>query len=83
MALNAGKCCYLTLTLAKKGNKMFDWIINNLETMLAWIGGIVSAATIIVKLTPTTKDDSVLEKIVKVLDTFSVVNPNGTRTIKK
>lgn len=62
---------------------MFDWITQNWQTIFAWIGGIVSAATIIVKLTPTTKDDSVLEKIVKVLDTFSVVNPNGTRTMKK
>lgn len=62
---------------------MFDWIINNLETIFAWIGGIVSAATIIVKLTKTENDDKVLGKIVKVLDTFSVVNPNGTRTIKK
>lgn len=53
---------------------MIDYITNNAETILAWIGGIVSCASIIVKLTPTTKDDSVLEKIVNFLDYFSVVN---------
>lgn len=53
---------------------MIDYITNNAETILAWIGGIVSCASIIVKLTPTTKDDSVLEKIINLLDYFSVFN---------
>lgn len=53
---------------------MLEFIINNTETILAWIGGIVSCASIIVKLTPTTKDDSVLEKVINVLDCFSVFN---------
>lgn len=53
---------------------MLDIIVNNVETILAWVGGLVSCASIIVKLTPTTKDDSVLEKVVNVLDYFSVVN---------
>lgn len=39
-----------------------------------WFGTVVAAASIIVKATPTTKDDAVLTKIVKVLDLFSVVN---------
>ena len=53
---------------------MFEAIIMNAETILAWVGGIVSCASIIVKLTPTTKDDTVLEKVVNFLDYFSVVN---------
>ena len=53
---------------------MLDYITTHGETILAWIGGIVSCASIIVKLTPTTKDDSVLEKIVNFLDYFSIVN---------
>ena len=53
---------------------MFDFIINNVDTVFALIGGIVSCASIIVKLTPTTKDDSVLEKVVNVLDYVSVFN---------
>lgn len=53
---------------------MFDFIINNVDTVFAWVGGIVSCASIIVKLTPTTKDDSILEKVVNVLDYVSVFN---------
>lgn len=53
---------------------MLETIMTNAETILAWIGGIVSCASIIVKLTPTTKDDSVLEKVVNFLDYFSVFN---------
>ena len=53
---------------------MLETIIMNAETILAWVGGIVSCASIIVKLTPTTKDDSVLEKVINFLDYFSVVN---------
>lgn len=44
------------------------------EQALFWFGTVVAAASIIVKATPTTKDDAVLAKIVKVLDLFSVVN---------
>lgn len=53
---------------------MLEYITTNAETILAWVGGIVSCASIIVKLTPTTKDDSVLEKVINFLDYFSVVN---------
>lgn len=53
---------------------MLEYITTHTETILAWIGAVVSCASIIVKLTPTTKDDSVLEKVVNFLDYFSVVN---------
>jgi hypothetical protein len=53
---------------------MLEVILTNAETILTWIGGIVSCASIIVKLTPTTKDDSALEKIINFLDYFSIVN---------
>lgn len=53
---------------------MLEAILMNAETILAWVGGIVSCASIIVKLTPTTKDDSALEKVINFLDYFSVVN---------
>lgn len=53
---------------------MFDTIVNNVDTVFAWIGAIVTCASIIVKLTPTTKDDTVLDKVIKILDIFSVVN---------
>lgn len=53
---------------------MFDFIISHVGDVFALIGGIVSCASIIVKLTPTTKDDSVLEKVINVLDYVSVFN---------
>ena len=43
---------------------MIEAILLSAETVFAWVGGIVSCASIIVKLTPTTKDDSVLEKVI-------------------
>lgn len=65
-----------------KGMKPMETIIEYANQALFWFGTIVAAASIIVKATPTTKDDSVLEKVVNFLDNFSVVNPNGTRTFK-
>jgi len=44
------------------------------ETVMFWFGTIVAAASIIVKATPTQKDDAVLAKVVKILDLVSVVN---------
>ena len=44
------------------------------EQVMFWFGTVVAAASIIVKATPTQKDDAVLAKVVKVLDFFSVVN---------
>ena len=44
------------------------------ETLMFWFGTIVAAASIIVKATPTQKDDAVLAKVVKVLDFLSVIN---------
>lgn len=44
------------------------------ETAMFWFGTVVAAASIIVKATPTQKDDAVLAKVVKVLDVLSVVN---------
>ena len=44
------------------------------ETFMFWFGTIVAAASVIVKATPTQKDDAVLAKVVKVLDWLSVFN---------
>lgn len=53
---------------------MLEIIINNVDSVFTIIGYVVSAATLIVKLTPTTKDDSFMEKVVNFFDNFSVVN---------
>ena len=44
------------------------------DEILAIIGGIVSTASIIVKLTPTTKDDKILKYIIDFLAKFSIFN---------
>lgn len=44
------------------------------EKGLEIFGAVVALASLIVKLTPTTKDDAILAKVVKVLDFLSVVN---------
>ena len=41
----------------------------------AIFGALVAAASTIVKLTPSVRDDEILAKIVKVFDALSVFNP--------
>lgn len=53
------------------------WIMEHWKDILAVIGGIVTVASIIVKLTPTQKDDNVLAKIIKILAALSLYNPDG------
>lgn len=54
------------------------WIINHWKEILAIIGGVVTVASMIVKLTPTPKDDAVLAKIIKILAALSLFNPDGS-----
>lgn len=53
------------------------WIMEHWKDILAIIGGVVTTASIIVKLTPTQKDDNVLAKIIKILAALSLFNPDG------
>lgn len=53
------------------------WIMEHWKDILAVIGGVVTVASIIVKLTPTQKDDNVLAKIIKILAALSLYNPDG------
>lgn len=55
-------------------NETISFIQNHWDELLAIIGGIVSVASIIVKLTPTMKDDNVLNAIVNFLAKFSIIN---------
>lgn len=50
-----------------------NWIIQNATDLLAIWGALVAVCSIIVKLTPSSKDDVVWQKVLKVLDLFSVV----------
>lgn len=54
--------------------EVLTFIQNHYDELLAIIGGVVSIATIIVKLTPTDKDNKVLKKIINFLAKFSIIN---------
>ena len=58
--------------------EIITWLKTNWDSVLAIIGGVVSVATIIVKLTPTQKDDNVLATLIRLLSVFSLVNPDGS-----
>ena len=49
------------------------WIIEHWADLLAIYGGLVAISTVIVKLTPSTKDNEILDKIIKFFDKFSTV----------
>lgn len=50
---------------------MLDWIKENWNLLLEAYGALVAFCTIIVKITPSKKDDSIWGTIVKILDFFS------------
>ena len=47
------------------------WIIEHYVDVLAIYGAVVALSTAIVKLTPSTKDNEILDKIIKFFDNFS------------
>lgn len=58
--------------------QLIHWCNTNWQGVLAVVGGMVTLATAIVKLTPTPKDDAVLTKVISVLAALSLVNPDGS-----
>lgn len=55
-----------------------EWIQTNGKDILAIIGGVVTVASLIVKLTPTSQDDKILAKIIKILSALSLCNADGS-----
>lgn len=55
-----------------------EWLQANWDDVLAIIGGVVVVVSAVVKLTATTKDDTVWAKVLKVLSALSLVNPDGS-----
>jgi hypothetical protein len=53
---------------------MIEYITANYENFLAVIGAVVTLASTIVVLTPSTKDDEILGKVVEFISRFSVFN---------
>lgn len=55
-----------------------EWLQVNYVNILAVVGAVVGLASVIVKLTPTQKDDTILAKIVNVLEVLSLYNKDGS-----
>lgn len=55
-----------------------EWITNHWKDILAIIGAVVTTASLIVKITPTQKDDNILAKIIKILSAMGIFNPDGS-----
>ena len=60
---------------------MINWIVANWAYILSGILGVIVVASIVVKLTPTIKDDSVLGKIVGVLDKLSIAKTANDKAL--
>ena len=50
---------------------IIEWIVKNWTNILAGFGGLVLVASIIVGITPSTKDDSIMRKIINAFDKLS------------
>ncbi|MBO7733138.1 MAG: hypothetical protein J6S67_11310 [Methanobrevibacter sp.] len=51
-----------------------DWLVEHWNSIMCWVGWIVTCASGAVKLTPTTKDDGIVDRVIKVLDYASIFN---------
>ncbi len=49
-----------------------EWILANWENVLLIISGVISVASIIVKLTPTPNDDAILARVISFLKILSL-----------
>jgi len=56
------------------GYYMIEWVMNNSETLIASVTGIVSVASVVAKLTPTKTDDKIVFAILKLVDIIALNN---------
>lgn len=57
---------------------MIKFITEHYDECLEILGAVVALATLVVKLTPTQKDDNFLAKFIKVLSALSLCNDDGS-----
>jgi hypothetical protein len=53
-------------------NNIISWVTANFASIVAIAGAVVMLARVIVKVTPSPADDSILEKVVSVLKTLGL-----------
>ena len=51
-----------------------NWIIAHWSDLLACFGALVGFCSLVVKLTPTQKDDTIVAWLIKILDKLSIFN---------
>lgn len=53
---------------------MLDWILtHSVDLVQIWLG-LIGVASIVVKLTPTLKDDTFLKKVIKITGKYIAIN---------
>ena len=62
---------------------MIEWIIANWADVAQAIAAIIGVASIIVKITPTLKDDNILLPIVKFIGKFIALDKYGPTEVKR
>ena len=62
---------------------MIDWIITNWAKVAEGIAAVIGVASIIVKITPTLKDDNILLGIVKFIGKFIALDKYGPTAVKR
>lgn len=62
---------------------IINYIHTNYGVYLEILAAVIALATLIVKVTPTQKDDAFLAKVIKVLAFLSLCNPDGSFIGKK
>ena len=58
---------------------LVSFLVAHGKDILAIAGAVVGVASLIVKLTPSQKDDAFVAKVIKFLDNFSVVAPKDVK----
>jgi len=58
---------------------IIGWIVANKEVIINVIAYAIAIASIIVKITPTQKDDAILGKIITFLSKYIALNPQAPK----
>ena len=58
-----------------------NWIVENWSYVLSALFGVIVAASIIVKLTPSTKDNDFMSKLIGILDKLSIAKTDNDKKL--
>ena len=56
--------------------EIINWIKSNYQDLLFIVSGLISVASVVVRLTPTIKDNEILLKVIKFLGKYIALNRN-------